>query len=57
MKMTAVGESDPNLATKCLDFCQALISQGVVFNFSLSIALCGYPIVKMEIRDVKSFEK
>ena len=21
------------------------------------IALCGYPIVKMEIRDVKSFEK
>ena len=22
-----------------------------------SIALCGYPIVKMEIRDVKSFEK
>ena len=26
------------------------------FNGSL-IALCGYPIVKMEIRDVKSFEK
>ena len=35
--MTAVGESDPNLATKCLDFCQALSSQGVAFNFSLSI--------------------
>ena len=37
-KMTAVGESDPNLATKCLDFCQALSSQGVAFNFSLSIS-------------------
>ena len=35
--MTAVGESDPNLATKCLDFCQALSSQGVAFNFSVSI--------------------
>ena len=35
--MTAVGESDPNLASKCLDFCQALSSQGVAFNFSLSI--------------------
>ena len=35
--MTAVGESDPNLATKCLDFCQALSSQGVAFNFSLSV--------------------
>ena len=35
--MTAVGESDPNLATKCLDFCQALSIQGVAFNFSLSV--------------------
>ena len=35
--MTAVGESDPNLASKCLDFCQALSSQGVAFNFSVSI--------------------
>ena len=35
--MTAVGESDPILATKCLDFCQALTSQGVAFNFSLAI--------------------
>ena len=35
--MTAVGESDPILATKCLDFCQALSSQGVAFNFSVSI--------------------
>ena len=35
--MTALGESDPNLATKCLDFCQAQSSQGVAFNFSLSI--------------------
>ena len=33
--MSAVGDS--NLATKCLDFCQALSSQGVAFNFSLSI--------------------
>ena len=35
--MSAVGEIDPNLATKCLDLCQALSSQGVAFNFSLSI--------------------
>ena len=35
--MTAVGESDPTLATKCLDFCQALTSQGVAFKFSLTI--------------------
>ena len=35
--MTAVGESDSSLASKCLDFCQALAGQGTVFNFSLSI--------------------
>ena len=34
--MTAECEN-PILATKCLDFCQALSSQGVAFNFSLSI--------------------
>ena len=33
--MTAVGESDASLATKCLDFCQALTSQGKAFKFSL----------------------
>ena len=31
--MTAVGETD--LATKCLDFCQTLSSQGSAFKFSL----------------------
>ena len=36
-KMTAVGVSDSSLASKCLDFCQVLASQGTVFNFSLSI--------------------
>ena len=35
-KMTAM-ESDSSLATKCLDFCQMLTSQGKAFNFSLSI--------------------
>ena len=35
--MTAVGESDFSLATKCLDFCQTLTSQGSPFNFSLTI--------------------
>ena len=34
--MTAV-ESDSSLASKCLDFCQMLTSQGKAFNFSLSI--------------------
>ena len=36
-KMTAVGESESSLATKCLDFCQTLASHGKAFNFSLSI--------------------
>ena len=35
--MTAMCEANSSLATKCLDFCQALSSQGVAFNFSLSI--------------------
>ena len=34
--MTAVSESD--LATKCLEFCQALNSQGNAFKFSLTLA-------------------
>ena len=35
--MTDVGETDSSLATKCLALCQALTSQGMVFNFSLNI--------------------
>ena len=34
--MTAVGETD--LASKCLDFCQALKSQGLAFKFSLTMS-------------------
>ena len=33
--MTAVSET--NLATKCLDFCQTLSSQGLAFKFSLTV--------------------
>ena len=33
--MTAVSET--NLATKCLDFCQILSSQGLAFKFSLTV--------------------
>ena len=33
--MTAVGESP--LASKCLDLCQTLVSQGLVFKFSLTV--------------------
>ena len=33
---TAASEED-SMASKCLAFCQALVSQGQVFNFSLSI--------------------
>ena len=35
--MTAVGDVDTSLASKCMDFCQALASQGQAFNFSLII--------------------
>ena len=35
--MTDVGEADSSLATQCLALCQALTSQGMAFNFSLSI--------------------
>ena len=34
--MTAVSET--NLATKCLDFCQILSSQGLAFKFSLTMS-------------------
>ena len=35
--MAAVVEADSTLVSKCMDFCQALASQGQVFNFSLSV--------------------
>ena len=35
--MSAVGEDNSSLASKCMDFCQALANQGEVFNFSLSV--------------------
>ena len=35
--MAAVIEVNSTLASKCMDFCQALASQGQVFNFSLSV--------------------
>ena len=35
--MAAVEEVNSTLASKCMDFCQALASQGHVFNFSLAI--------------------
>ena len=35
--MTAVGEVNTDLASKCMEFCQALASQGQAFNFSLAI--------------------
>ena len=35
--MTAVNETDSSLTTKCLDFCQALVGQGKIFKFSISI--------------------
>ena len=35
--MADVGENDSSLATQCLALCQALASQGMEFNFSLTI--------------------
>ena len=35
--MTAVGEENTSLVAKCMEFCQALASQGQAFNFSLAI--------------------
>ena len=35
--MTAVGETNSTLMTQCLDFCQALALQGMVFKFSVSV--------------------
>ena len=34
--MSAVSGVEPASATQCLDICQALVSQGVAFNFSLT---------------------
>ena len=35
--MTAVGECDSSLATKCLELCQTLVGQGLAFHFSLKV--------------------
>ena len=35
--MAAVAESNTVLLSKCLEFCQALSSQGQTFNFSVAI--------------------
>ena len=35
--MTAVNETDSSLTTKCLDFCQALASQGKEFKFAITV--------------------
>ena len=47
--MTAVGESDSILATKCLDLCQMLAGQGLAFNFSLKIS--SFFSFSLETRD------
>ena len=36
-KMTAVSDVNLPLVSKCMDFCQALASQGQAFNFSIVI--------------------
>ena len=35
--MATAGEADCSLASKCMDFCQALASQGIPFHFSLNM--------------------
>ena len=35
--MSTAASGEDSMASKCLAFCQALVSQGQVFNFSLSI--------------------
>ena len=35
--MATAGEADCSLASKCMDFCQALASQGLPFHFSLNM--------------------
>ena len=35
--MATAGEADCSLASKCMDFCQALASQGLLFHFSLNM--------------------
>ena len=35
--MATAGEADFSLASKCMDFCQALASQGLPFHFSLNM--------------------
>ena len=35
--MAITGEADCSLASKCMDFCQALASQGLPFHFTLNM--------------------
>ena len=35
--MCTAASGEDSMASKCLAFCQTLVSQGQVFNFSLSI--------------------
>ena len=35
--MATAGEADCSLASKCMDFCQALASQGLPFHFTLNM--------------------
>ena len=37
--MATPGEADCSLASKCMNFCQALASQGLSFHFSLNVGL------------------
>ena len=51
------GERAEPLIDLNISTCTATVAgQGRCISIII-IALCGYPIVKMEIRDVKSFEK
>ena len=36
--MTVMVDVDTSLASKCMDFCEALAKQGQAFNFSLTVS-------------------
>ena len=40
--MTTMCESESALASKCLDLCQTLVSQGLAFKFSLNSVGFGF---------------
>ena len=42
--MAAVDEANSTLVSKCMDFCQALASQGQVINFSLAIGSFSFSL-------------